>query len=119
MHARKTGALIRAAAAAGATMAGADAAHLAALDCWAANVGLAFQIVDDILDVEGSLEDLGKRPGADAARGKSTYPALLGREGARADAERLRAVALASLEPLGAGAAPLAALADYIVERSR
>ncbi len=80
MHARKTGALIRAAAAAGAIMAGADPARLAALDDSAANIGLAFQIVDDILDVEGASAELGKTSGKDAAAGKPTYPALFGLE---------------------------------------
>jgi geranylgeranyl diphosphate synthase type II len=119
LHGAKTGALLTGCVRVGAILAGAEPDRLELLDAYGKAVGLAFQIVDDILDVEGSLEDLGKRPGGDAARGKATYPALLGREGARAEAERLRAVALAALEPLGANAAPLAALADYIVERSR
>jgi geranylgeranyl diphosphate synthase type II len=119
LHGAKTGALLTGCVRVGAILAGVEPDTLERLNAYGKAVGLAFQIVDDILDVEGSLEDLGKRPGGDAARGKSTYPALLGLAGARAEAERLRAVALASLEPLGAGAAPLAALADYIVERSR
>ena len=78
MHARKTGALIRASASAGAIMAGADDAQLAAIREYASELGLAFQIVDDVLDVEGSSEDLGKTAGKDAAAGKPTYPALFG-----------------------------------------
>ena len=78
MHARKTGALIRAAALAGAAMAGAGPRQSEAISEYAAQVGLAFQIVDDILDVEGVSEDLGKTAGKDAAAGKPTYPSLYG-----------------------------------------
>lgn len=78
MHARKTGALLRAAAALGAIMAGADRATLTAVDAYATDLGLAFQIVDDILDVESSNEALGKTVGKDAAAGKPTYPSLYG-----------------------------------------
>jgi geranylgeranyl diphosphate synthase type II len=78
MHARKTGALIRASAAAGAVMAGAGEAQLAGIEGFAAELGLAFQIVDDVLDVEGASQDLGKTAGKDAAAGKPTYPALYG-----------------------------------------
>ena len=83
MHARKTGAIIRAASACGAIMAGADSATVGAIDRYAAELGLAFQIVDDILDVEGSSEELGKSTGKDAAAGKPTYPALFGLEESR------------------------------------
>jgi geranylgeranyl diphosphate synthase type II len=78
MHARKTGALIRASAVAGAVMAGASPEQEAAVDAFATNLGLAFQIVDDILDVEGTDQTLGKTAGKDAAAGKPTYPALFG-----------------------------------------
>ena len=78
MHLRKTGALIRAAAVSGAVMAGADRQTIAAIDLWAGEIGLAFQIVDDILDVEGNVQDLGKTAGKDAAGAKPTYPALFG-----------------------------------------
>ncbi len=78
MHARKTGALLRAAAALGAIMAGADNATIAAIDRYATDLGLAFQIVDDILDVESSNDALGKTAGKDAAAGKPTYPSLYG-----------------------------------------
>jgi geranylgeranyl diphosphate synthase type II len=78
MHARKTGALIRAAAVAGAVMAGATPEQEAAIETFATNLGLAFQIVDDILDVEGTDQTLGKTAGKDAAAGKPTYPALFG-----------------------------------------
>ncbi len=78
MHARKTGALIRAAAVAGAVMAGASRDTEAAVAAFATDLGLAFQIVDDVLDVEGTAADLGKTAGKDAASGKPTYPALFG-----------------------------------------
>jgi len=80
MHERKTGALIRAAAVAGAIMAGAGEDLVAAVDAFAADLGLAFQIVDDVLDVEGAASDLGKTVGKDAAAGKPTYPSLYGLE---------------------------------------
>src|SRR5262245_13036127 len=80
MHARKTGALIEAAAVAGATMAGADRTTIDAVALFGREIGLAFQIVDDILDVEGTSADLGKTAGKDAAAGKPTYPSLFGLE---------------------------------------
>ena len=80
MHARKTGAMIRASAVTGAIMAGATEALLAAIDRYGAEIGLAFQIVDDILDVEGASAELGKTAGKDAAAAKPTYPALYGLE---------------------------------------
>jgi len=83
MHARKTGALIGASAAAGAVLAGATDDQLASIERFAAELGLAFQIVDDILDVEGASADLGKTAGKDAAAGKPTYPALFGLERSR------------------------------------
>ena len=83
MHARKTGALIRASASAGAMLAGATENQLDAIERFASDLGLAFQIVDDILDVEGASRDLGKTAGKDAAAGKPTYPALFGLERSR------------------------------------
>jgi geranylgeranyl pyrophosphate synthase len=84
MHARKTGALIRAAATSGAIMAGATDAVVGAIDRYAESLGLAFQIVDDILDVEGDVAELGKTAGKDAAGAKPTYPSLFGVERSRA-----------------------------------
>ncbi len=103
MHACKTGALIRAASVAGAIMAGAGERLVHAIDTYATELGLAFQIVDDILDVEGKAEDLGKTVGKDAAAGKLTFPAVIGldasRTRARACAERAHAIlAAASLD---------------------
>jgi geranylgeranyl pyrophosphate synthase len=83
MHARKTGALIRASATIGAIVVGAGDAHIRAIDDYARELGLAFQIVDDLLDVEGSREALGKTAGKDAAAGKPTYPALFGLDESR------------------------------------
>jgi geranylgeranyl pyrophosphate synthase len=83
MHARKTGALIRAAATLGAIAAGADVATETVIDQFASELGLAFQIVDDVLDVEGSAAELGKTAGKDAHAGKPTYPALFGVERSR------------------------------------
>lgn len=119
LHAAKTGSLLTACVRIGALLARADADTLERLSAYGRAVGLAFQVVDDILDVEGSLDDLGKVPGVDAARGKPTYPALLGLEEARATAERLRRVAEESIAPLGASGRPLALIASYIIDRSR
>jgi len=83
MHRRKTGALIRAAATLGAIVVGADDATIASVDAYARELGLAFQIVDDLLDVEGSPETLGKTAGKDAAAGKPTFPALHGIDASR------------------------------------
>jgi len=116
MHARKTGALIRAAARAGASMAGAAPQLSGALDDYASEVGLAFQIVDDILDVEGASADLGKTAGKDAAAGKPTYPALYGLEGSKRLAAECVDRALAALRREGL-AGQLPALAQWVVGR--
>jgi geranylgeranyl pyrophosphate synthase len=98
MHARKTGALIRAAATLGALAVGANAATVTAVDDYARELGLAFQIVDDLLDVEGSTASLGKTAGKDAAAGKPTFPAIHGLEASRALATACIDRAIASLE---------------------
>jgi geranylgeranyl pyrophosphate synthase len=116
MHRRKTGALIRAAALSGATMAGASQTLCAAVDSYASHVGLAFQIVDDILDVEGASADLGKTAGKDAAAGKPTYPALYGLDGSRRLAAECVERALAALETESL-AGQLPALAQWVVGR--
>jgi geranylgeranyl pyrophosphate synthase len=119
MHRRKTGALIEASVLLGAIAAGkADEARFNALRRYAAEIGLAFQIQDDILDVEGHLDALGKVPGADAARDKPTYPSTVGLEAARRRACELRDRAVSALEPLGADGAPLAELAHFVVNRA-
>ncbi|WP_163557815.1 (2E,6E)-farnesyl diphosphate synthase [Halomonas sp. NO4] len=118
VHAHKTGALIRAAVRLGAlTAVAASDPRVAALDRYAAAIGLAFQIHDDVLDVAGDTGTLGKASGADAARHKPTYPSLLGLEGARARAVELVEEAVATLATLGDAAAPLAELARYMIER--
>jgi len=118
MHALKTGALIRAAVRMGALAGGADAATLARLDGFAAALGLAFQVRDDLLDVEASSEQLGKTAGKDAVQAKSTYPALLGLDGARAKLAELAAAMDAALAPCGAEADALRALGRLAVERN-
>ena len=112
------GALIEAAVHLGALASGrAEAAQLAALQTYARAIGLAFQVQDDILDVESDTATLGKRQGADIARDKPTYPSLLGLEAAKAYALELRDQALDALRPFDAAAEPLRDLARYIVER--
>ena len=118
MHRLKTGALIRASVLLPAACAPAlTCGEWEALDGYAQDIGLAFQIQDDILDVEGSVEDLGKTIGADAARAKPTYPSLLGLEAAKARAQELEHRACERLAPLGARAEVLAWLASYVVAR--
>ncbi|NQD58739.1 (2E,6E)-farnesyl diphosphate synthase [Pseudomonas sp. CM25] len=118
MHRHKTGALIEASVRLGAlASARAEPAQLDALQTYAQAIGLAFQVQDDILDVESDTATLGKRQGADIARDKPTYPALLGLEAAKAYAIELRDQALLALQGFGENAEPLRALARYIVER--
>jgi geranylgeranyl pyrophosphate synthase len=117
MHARKTGAIIRASAVSGAIMAGGSDGIVAAIDRFAADVGLAFQIVDDILDVEGSAEQLGKTAGKDAAGTKPTYPAIFGLERSRALAAECVARARQTLNDAGLGAGWLAPIAEWVVAR--
>ncbi len=119
MHIHKTGALIRASVLLGAWCAGAlDEASLDALDRYGKCIGLAFQVQDDILDVTGQTEDLGKTAGADRALNKPTYPALLGLAGARERARELHQAALDSLSGFDERAEPLRRLSAYIVERT-
>jgi geranylgeranyl diphosphate synthase, type II len=117
MHARKTGALIRASAVSGAVMAGGSDAAIAAVATYAVNLGLAFQIVDDILDVEGATEDLGKTAGKDAAAGKPTYPALVGIERSRELARQAFDDAVAALDAVGIEPGRLHEIAAWVVDR--
>ena len=118
MHIHKTGALIRAAVLLGAACGAApEAALRARLDQYAKTVGLAFQVVDDVLDHEASSATLGKTAGKDARQGKPTYVSAMGIARARALAEELRENARQALAPLGAGARRLRELADFIVLR--
>jgi geranylgeranyl pyrophosphate synthase len=119
MHLRKTGALIRASAAAGAIMAGGSDALIASIDRWAEQIGLAFQIVDDILDVEGKADELGKTAGKDAAADKPTYPALFGLDGARAMADRCSTEARRILGEASLQAGWLNDIANWVVRRKR
>jgi farnesyl diphosphate synthase/geranylgeranyl diphosphate synthase type II len=118
MHRHKTGALIRASVTMGAICAGADRQQLQALDNYAAAIGLAFQVQDDILDVISDTNTLGKQQGADIARNKPTYVSLLGLEAAKAKAAELHRQALDAVENFGDSAVHLRQLASYIVERS-
>ena len=117
MHACKTGALIRAAVRLGALAAGADAATLAALDRYATAFGLAFQVRDDILDVEGATAELGKTAGKDARAAKPTFPSILGLQASRARLAELTAEALAALAGFNTAADPLRELARYAAAR--
>ncbi|MCX7153336.1 MAG: polyprenyl synthetase family protein, partial [Proteobacteria bacterium] len=116
MHIHKTGALIRAAVLLGARC-GAPLADESKLDHYAKCVGLAFQVVDDVLDCAASTATLGKTAGKDAAAGKPTYVSLLGLARARELAEELRVEAHQALSTFGEGATRLAQLADFIVLR--
>jgi farnesyl diphosphate synthase len=118
MHRRKTGALIEGSVLLGALAAGvAEGARLEALRRFGAEIGLAFQIQDDILDVEGDPALLGKSTGADAAHNKPTYPSTAGLGTARERARQLRDDAIAALQPLGQDGAALAELAHFVVSR--
>jgi geranylgeranyl diphosphate synthase type II len=117
MHGRKTGAIIKAAGACGAIMAGAAPSLVAAIDRFGAQIGLAFQIVDDILDVEGSADALGKTAGKDAAVAKPTYPALFGLARSRALAAECLEQARDALASAGISEGHLAAIAEWVVSR--
>ncbi|PWU21704.1 MAG: hypothetical protein C5B48_11010 [Candidatus Rokuibacteriota bacterium] len=117
IHAHKTGALIRTSLRAGARLCGATASQLRALSAAGANLGLAFQIVDDILDVVGNSADLGKTAGKDEAQHKATYPAVHGLEASRARARALIAEAEETLAEFGPRGEPIRALGRFFLER--
>jgi geranylgeranyl diphosphate synthase type II len=117
IHRSKTAALIRASVVAGAIGGGADDFDVSHLKQFGEMIGWAFQVVDDILDVEESSAALGKTAGKDAAQRKATYPSLYGLEKSRQFAKELEARAMAEIEPYGAGAARLRELAEMIVHR--
>lgn len=119
MHSRKTAALIAAATESGALSGKGSEAHVAALARYGRAIGLAFQIADDILDIEGDTELLGKTTGADEARGKVTYPAAVGLERSRQAANEMVNDALAALEGFDDRANPLRSLANYIITRKK
>ncbi|SHI46060.1 farnesyl-diphosphate synthase [Malonomonas rubra DSM 5091] len=118
IHTHKTGALILAAIKSGAIIGDADEDQWRALCRYGEAAGLAFQVADDILDIVADQSELGKDVGSDQERGKATYPALLGLEGARVRARELRDVALTALDIFGDKARPLREIAHYIVDRS-
>jgi len=117
LHRRKTGALIAAAARAGALIAGAGAAEAAAVTLYAHDLGLLFQITDDLLDVTASASDLGKTPGKDAHAGKATYPSLYGLEAARRRAREVFEGATAALDAIARPTPLLRGLARLVLER--
>ena len=119
MHVHKTGALIRASVRLGALIAGCvDVKILDALERYGHCIGLAFQIRDDLLDIEAGTEQLGKTAGKDAAASKPTYPAILGVDASRAELARLTQSALDEVEMLGASAQPLCDLARFVANRA-
>jgi geranylgeranyl diphosphate synthase type II len=119
LHRGKTGELLLVSVRAGARMGGADAQALEQLTIYGRALGLAFQIVDDVLDVTADLATLGKDPGSDREAGKTTFVDLLGTDGARARAREVMQEGLQALDPLGAHAEALRALARYTLERDR
>jgi len=118
IHRAKTGALLRASVRMGAIYAAAGDLQLTAITCFGEHIGLAFQIVDDVLDVEQSSEALGKTAGKDAQQKKITFPAVYGLEQSREMAEQERLAAHQALEPLGESADRLKQLADLVVQRT-
>jgi geranylgeranyl pyrophosphate synthase len=117
IHHRKTGALIRAAARSGAIIAGASDSELEAITEYATNLGLLFQITDDLLDVTATAEDLGKTPGKDARSSKATYPALHGIEATRTQLEAVHRAACLALEGISPPTQLLRSIADFIRAR--
>jgi geranylgeranyl diphosphate synthase type II len=117
IHSWKTAALIAACCEAGALAAGATQVEIEQLGRYGQNIGLAFQVVDDILDVTSTPEALGKTPGKDAKSGKGTYPAVLGIQESRNEADRLAGIAFDALEIFGARAKTLDALGRFVLER--
>jgi geranylgeranyl diphosphate synthase type II len=119
IHERKTGALLAVSLRLGGMVAGATSVQMAALEEYGRHLGLAFQIVDDLLDCRGDWTKMGKMAGKDDGRGKTTWPALLGIEGAEARAAELIENATAALECFGSRGEPLKSLARYVLERNR
>jgi len=118
IHRRKTGALFRVSLRLGAIVAGASGEQLTALDTYGQHLGLAFQVVDDLLDVSGSETTVGKRVGKDSERGKTTYPSVLGIEASHARAEALIDEACQAIETFGEAAKPLRDLARFVSQRN-
>lgn len=117
IHSRKTGAMIVTSIRSGALLAGGKPSEIDALTRYGAQIGLAFQIADDILNIEGEEKRIGKRTGTDKDRGKATYPALVGVEDSRKRGQELLEDALSAIAPLDGKAEPLRLIARHIVER--
>jgi geranylgeranyl diphosphate synthase type II len=117
MHNHKTGALILTSVRLGVKLAAGDEKTLRAFTRYGESIGLAFQIVDDILNVEGEARLLGKKTGSDLSKGKATYPSLLGLEESKRRAEALLALAIDALSPYGSEAEPLREIARFIIQR--
>lgn len=119
MHRLKTGALIEASLSSGAVLGGLNSTRISMLKSYAQNIGLAFQVTDDILNVEGDPEIMGKAVGTDKLRNKATYPSLLGLKESKDFAGQLVENALQALESFDQKAEPLRAIAKYIIERKK
>ncbi|MBI5756746.1 MAG: polyprenyl synthetase family protein [Nitrospirae bacterium] len=117
IHGRKTGALILAAVRAGGIAGGATETQLTALTDYGKKIGLAFQIADDVLDVDGSIEEIGKSPGKDVKQHKNTYPAIIGSSESRVIAQELVNEAIEALDGFDEDADPLRMIAKYVVQR--
>jgi geranylgeranyl diphosphate synthase type II len=117
LHSKKTGALLRVSLRVGGLAGGADEAALAYLTRYGERLGLAFQIVDDILDIEGNSAEMGKTAGSDLRKHKATYPAVFGLEASRREAARLLGEARDAVRPFGETGAMLVALADFVGQR--
>lgn len=118
IHRRKTGALLTVSLKLGGLTAGASAEQLDALARYGQHLGLAFQIVDDLLDLNGNAEKMGKKTGKDADAGKQTYPSVIGQEASQQRANEMIEQAIAAIEIFGEAAAPLRALADFVINRT-
>ena len=119
IHSHKTGALIAASVASGVILAGGDESQIEAISSYGRKIGLAFQISDDILDIEGDSRIMGKESGSDEQKGKITYPAVMGMEKAREIQSELVAASIEALRMFDHGAEPLRQIARYIIERKR
>ncbi|MCA2653040.1 geranylgeranyl diphosphate synthase CrtE [Microcystis sp. M061S2] len=117
IHTQKTGALLETSVVSGAVLAGAKGEDIAKLARYAQNIGLAFQIIDDVLDITATKEELGKTAGKDLQAQKATYPSLWGIEGSRQQAQQLIDSAINELSGYDEAAEPLRAIAEYIVNR--
>ncbi len=119
MHIHKTGALITASVASGAILGGADESQIEAITSYGEKIGLAFQISDDILDIEGDSKTMGKQAGADEQKGKMTYPAVLGLNESKRIQSELVQTAVLDLQEFGSRAEPLRQIARYIIKRKK